>query len=131
MILTRQPRPELRAFVKTLWATAPSGNPPALTASRERGLPTGDMHLAFRLNSPLRLFRSIDDGAGYTVGHAVVGGVRESFCVKDISDPGSSVGAQLHAGVAEMLFGMPADELAGRHTLLDDLWGRGSVTLVL
>ena len=130
MILRRQPRPELRAFVKTLWASAPSENPTALTASRERGLPTGDMHLAFRLDSPLRLFRNIDDAASYTVGHAVVGGVRESFCVKDVSDPVSSVGAQLHAGAAEMFFGVPADELAGHHTLLDDLWGR-SATLIL
>jgi len=59
-----------------------------------------------------------------------VGGVRASFCVKDISDPGGSVGAQLHAGAAEILFGMPAEELAGRHTLLDDLWGH-SATLIL
>jgi AraC-like DNA-binding protein len=89
------------------------------------------MHLAFRLNSPLRLFRNVDDNAGHTVGHAVVGGVRSSFCVKDISDPVSSVGVQLHAGAAEILFGMPAEELAERHTLLDDLWGRHSATLIL
>src|SRR5262245_38106271 len=111
MIVRRQPRPELRAFVKTLWAIAPPDNPTVLTASRERALPTGNMHLAFRLNSPLRLFRNIDDAAGHTIGHAVVGGVRTSFCVKDISDPVSSVGAQLHPGAAEVLFGMPADEL--------------------
>jgi AraC-like DNA-binding protein len=123
MMVRRQPRPELRAFVKTLWATDPSDSPTVPTASRERVLPTGEMHLAFRFNSPLRLFRNIDDAAGYTVGQAVVGGARASFCVKDISDPSSSVGVQLSAGAAEMLFGMPADELAERHTLLSDLWG--------
>jgi AraC-like DNA-binding protein len=88
------------------------------------------MHIAFRLSSPLRLFRNIDDAVGDTIGRAVVGGVRASYCVKDISEPASSVGAQLHAGAAEILFGMPADELAERHTLLDDLWGR-SATLIL
>jgi len=130
MIVTRQARPELRAFVKTFWATTPSDNSTALTASRERVLPTGEMHLAFRFSSPLRLFRNIDDATGYTVGQAVVGGVRASFCVKDISDPSSSVGVQLRAGAAEMLFGMPADELAERHTLLDDLWGRAATSIL-
>jgi len=32
-----------------------------MAANRERVLPTGDMHLAFRLNSALRLFRNIAD----------------------------------------------------------------------
>src|SRR5262245_54629618 len=100
MILRRQPRPQLRPFVKTLWATDPSGSPTALVARRERVLPTGDMHLAFRLNHPLRLFRDIDDAAGDTIGRAVVGGLRASFCVKDVSEPVSTVGAQLHAGAA-------------------------------
>jgi AraC-like DNA-binding protein len=88
------------------------------------------MHLAFRFNSPLRLFRSIDDAASYTIGHAVVGGVRASFCVKDVSYPASGVGAQLHAGAAEMLFGTPADELAERHTLLSDLWGCAATSIL-
>jgi hypothetical protein len=131
MILRRPSRPELRALVKTLWVTAPSQNQTVLTACRERVLPTGDMHLAFRLNSPLRLFRNVDDNAGHTVGHAVVGGVRSSFCVKDISGPVSSVGVQLRAGAAGILFGMPAEELAERHTLLDDLWGCHSAMLIL
>src|SRR5262245_20345085 len=130
MIVRRQPRPELRPFVKTLWETGPPENTTLLTAGRERVLPTGAMHLAFRLNSPLRLFRNIDDAAADTIGQAVVGGVRASYCVKDISEPANSVGAQLHAGAAEILFGMPADELAERHTLLDDLWGY-SATLIL
>src|SRR5262249_22217617 len=124
MILRRQPRPELRPFVKSLWATERDQNPAGLRALRERVLPTGAMHLAFRLDYPLRLFRDMDDIAGETIGYAVVGGVRSSFCLKDVSDPVSSVGAQLHAGAAEILFGTPADELAGHHTRLDDLWGR-------
>src|SRR5262245_14899257 len=127
MILRRQLRPELRPFVKCLWAIEPDENPAGLTACRERVLPTGHMHLAFRLNYPLRLFRDVDDFSGETIGYAVVGGVRASCCVKDISDPVSSVGAQLHAGAAEILFGTPADELAGHHTLLDDLWGRSAM----
>ncbi|HSV55197.1 MAG TPA: AraC family transcriptional regulator, partial [Burkholderiaceae bacterium] len=34
-----------------------------------------------------------------------------------------SVGAQLYPGVAELLFGASSEELAGRHTPLEDLWG--------
>ena len=37
------------------------------------------------------------------------------------------MGAQLLPGSAELLFGVPADELAGRHTPLEDLWGHSAV----
>src|SRR6185312_13171367 len=36
---------------------------------------------------------------------------------------GASVGAELRAGACMALFGVPADTLAERHTLLKDLWG--------
>jgi AraC-like DNA-binding protein len=130
MVVKRDPRPELRPFVKTLWASEPSGEASVRSGLRERVLPTGDMHIAFRLNRPLRLFRDVDDVSGETIGHAVIGGVRETFCVKEISTPVCTVGAQLRIGAAEMLFGIPAEELAGRHTLLDDVWGR-SAALIL
>jgi AraC-like DNA-binding protein len=128
-VVKRQPRPELRPFVKVIWATDPAGERPALPALRERVLPSGDMHIAFRLDHPLRLFRHAEDVSGSTVGHAVIGGPCASFYVKDISLPARTVGAQLRTGASELMFGIPAEELAARHTLLSDIWGRSAALI--
>ena len=115
--------PPLRRFVSTVWATG--ATPPASLAPREHVLPTGAMHLVFRLSGPpLRLFRDSTDGVGSTLGHAIVGGARSAFYARDVSVPTRSVGAQLRPGAATVLFGVPADALAGQHTPLDALWGR-------
>jgi len=122
--LRRLPGPGLRPFVKTLWATGPPATQPPDGTPRERVLPTGEMHLVFRLSEhPLRLYDAAAGPSGRTLGHAIVGGVRATFYVKDVSEPVRSVGAQLHPGASAILFGAPADELAGRHTPLEDLWG--------
>ncbi len=115
--------PPLRPFVKRLWFADESARAVPGLAAREHVLPTGTMSLVFRISDhPLRLFDT--DGAnGRTVGHAIVGGARTSYYVRDISQPTRSVGAQLHPGAAEFLLGAPAGELAERHTRLDDLWG--------
>lgn len=124
MLLIRHPGPRLSPFVKILWALDQSDPSRPVAAHRERVLPTGDMHLAFRLSDhPLRLVDDIDDPVAHSVGHMVVGGARASFYVRELSGPVRSVGAQLHPGAGELLFGAPADELAGRHTPLEDLWG--------
>jgi AraC-like DNA-binding protein len=124
LVLTRAPRPILQPFVETLWAIEATIDSSAAPV-REHVLPTGQMHLAFRLSGdPLRLFDAAGDRAGHLVGHAVVGGARDVHYVRDVSGGACSVGAQLRPGSAEALFGIPADELAGRHTPLDDLWGR-------
>ncbi|HZA49998.1 MAG TPA: helix-turn-helix domain-containing protein [Myxococcaceae bacterium] len=123
-MIVRPPAPQLRPFVKLLWVTTPTTDGVA-PAARERVLPTGAMHLAIRLSGPpLRTFESDDDARGRTVGHAVVGGARAAPHVRDVSEPTHSVGAMLHPGASDVLFGAPADALAGRHTRLDDLWGR-------
>ncbi|MGI9069043.1 MAG: helix-turn-helix domain-containing protein [Pyrinomonadaceae bacterium] len=142
MLLTRAPRPILRPFVKTLWAMdQPTSQLPAhagfprgdagtlsVLADRERVLPTGTMHLAIRLsNHPLRLFDNVHDSTGREIGYGIVGGARSTYYVRDISEPASSVGAQLLPGASEFLFGVPADKLAGRHTPLEGLWGRSAV----
>jgi AraC-like DNA-binding protein len=128
MMLTRLPGPRLSPFVKILWASDQAVSPGSVAADRERVLPTGGMHLVFRLSDhPLRLFNDINDPIGYRVGHMIVGGARASFYVREISQPVSSVGAQLRPGTAELLFGVPAGELAGRHTPLEDLWGPSAV----
>jgi AraC-like DNA-binding protein len=127
MMSSRSPGPALRPFVKTLWASDGAGEPRADGADRERVLPTGSMHLVFRLSDhPLRLFQGANDRTGHAVAHDVVGGARATFYVRDISRPVRSVGAQLHPGAAALLLGVPADELAGRHTPLGDIWGRAA-----
>ncbi len=121
MLISRPPQAALRPFLKSLWIsnerTSPGGS------GRELVLPTGGMHLVFRLDHPLHLYDGLDDRRGRTVGHAVVGGARAAFYTRDISRPTRSVGAQLHPGAAELLLGVPAGELAQRHTPLGDLWG--------
>jgi AraC-like DNA-binding protein len=129
MILKRLPRAALRPFVEALWATDETGEPLSVATHREHVLPTGLMHLVFRLsNDPLRLFTDVHDAAGETVGDALVGGARASFYIREVTGPLCSVGAQLRPGASEVLFGVPAHELAGRHTRLDDLWGRLAVS---
>ncbi len=97
-------------------------------AMREHVLPTGGMHLVFRLSEePLRLFRDETDSVGQTMSHAMVGGARSTYYERDISQASASVGVLLQPGASELLFGVPAEELAGRHTLLEDLWGRAAM----
>jgi AraC-like DNA-binding protein len=128
MLITRLPRPSLRPFVKMLWATEHTNGQRCVPGAREHVLPTGSMHFVFRLSDPpLRLFAGVEDTCGHTLGHAVVGGARSTFYVRDISTPSCSVGAQLYPGVAEILFGATADELSERHTRLEDLWGRAAL----
>jgi AraC-like DNA-binding protein len=127
MLLTRNPGPWLRPYVRSMWALDPAAAP-SQALLREHVLPTGDMHLVFRLSGPpLRLFADAADSMGCTMGHAIVGGARSSFYVRDVSVPTRSVGAQLRPGAARALFGLPAHELAERHTPLDALWGAAAV----
>ena len=121
----RPPLPALRPFIKLLWA-ADERKPDGLARiDRERLLPTGSMHLVFRLNeSPIRIFESIDDPKGETFRRGVIGGLRAGFYVKDISESGRTVGALLQPGASKLLFGVGADELAERHTGIDEVWGQ-------
>src|SRR5262245_56558416 len=98
MFLERQPSAPLRPFVKMLWAATRPFSDWSGVAECERMLPTGDMHIAIRLcDTPIRLFAGIDDSSGQTLGHAVIGGPRATFYVRDISQPISTVGAQIQA----------------------------------
>src|SRR5688572_30335604 len=111
MLLSRPPVAALRPFVKIVWA----GDGQGITPGRERVLPTGSMHLVLRLSGPpLRLFTDDDDTIGHEVSHAIVGGARERFYLKQV-EAAASVGAQLHPGCAQLLLGVPAGELAERH----------------
>jgi len=127
MLLKRPPSFSLRPFVKTLWVTNQTSLQRRPGPAREHVLPTGNMHLVFRLSDqPLRLFDDAEDATGHLLGRALVGGVRSTFYLREISEPVWSVGAQLLPGASELLFGVPASELAQHHTLLDDLWGRSA-----
>ncbi len=117
--LSRAPHPALRPFVKQIWAG--DGSEARAPGAREHVLPTGLMHLAVRVSAePITLW---ERGEKRAYGHCVVGGARSTFIVKDVSTPSIAVGAQLHPGAALPLFGVPADELAERHTPLADVWG--------
>lgn len=122
--MQRAPHPLLARFVKTAWSSLPAAAEAQPAPAREHVLPTGLMHLVFRLSGPgVRIFDNAADGQGRPLGHALVGGPRAVFYAKDSSAPSHSVGVQLLPGAARALLGLPADELAGRHISLDDLWG--------
>jgi AraC-like DNA-binding protein len=126
MTLSRPPAPPLRPFVRGVWVLDASG---AESDGRERVLPTGFMHLALRLSgAPLTVFGDAAAEQEQTVGLSVVGGPRSGPYVKRLS-AGRSVGVQFEVGAATLLFGVPAHELAERHTLLADLWGREAAEL--
>ena len=124
MQLTRPAPAHLRPFVRLLWASAPECGSARRAGAREHVLPTGGMHLVFRLSGPpLRLFEGDADAQGFTVGYAMVGGARCAFFVRDVSVETRSVGVMLQPGAAQVLLGAPEDALADRHTPLDALWG--------
>lgn len=115
------PMPALRPFVRQLWiADSNAGSP----EGREHVLPTGDMHLVFRLSGPpLRVFAGPADSGGSVLRGPVVGGVRTAYYAKESAGRVLSAGVQLQPGAALALFGVSAAELAGRHTSLSELWG--------
>ena len=128
--LYRAPSPQLLPFVSVVWATAGTGRARRLGEAREQALPTGAMHVAVRLSEhPVQIFDGPAARKARVVAHAVVGGARTVPYVRDISGPVRSVGAQLRPGACEPLFGVPAGELAERHTALDDLWGPAAAAL--
>jgi AraC-like DNA-binding protein len=128
--MQRAPHPLLARFVKTAWISQPAAVTACPVPAREHVLPTGLMHLVFRLSGPgVRIFDNAADGKGRPLGQALVGGPRAGFYAKDIGTPSHSVGVQLLPGAAQALLGLPADELAGQHVSLEDLWGVGHAAL--
>lgn len=89
------------------------------------------MHLVFRLTpEPLTVCSDPAGSNPRVVGHSLIGGARSSYYVRDVSAASHSVGAVFHPGTAPLLLGIPASELAERHSLLDDLWGHHEVTRI-
>lgn len=108
----------LRPFVERVWASCEEPR----THRRELVLPTGQAHLVVRVSEHPLTYAGFGAGGGRAFAHAVVGGPRWSPWVRDVSKPVRSLGAQLRPGAAELLFGIPAEALSGRHTPLEDLW---------
>ncbi|GAB4234224.1 MAG: AraC family transcriptional regulator [Kiloniellaceae bacterium] len=120
--VSRPPGPALAPFVDVLWASG--GAEPPGGCRRELMLPAESLHLVLRLGeAPLRIFRDPDDGAGFTVSTAVVGGLRTGPYLRDVSRQLPSVGAILRPGAAGLLLGAPAAAFSGAHTPLADVWG--------
>lgn len=87
-------------------------------------LPAGNLHLVFRMtDGPLHILGEDGSAPAQRIGTAVIGGARTRFYVRERAMHTCSVGAVLRPGAAERLFGVPADELSGCHTSLDDVWG--------
>lgn len=127
MMIAYQPQAVLRPFIEMVWATSRQNLPASNPVTCERVLPTGNLELVFRLSPhPLRLFDDSDDLHGHALSCAIVGGARATFSLRDVSEPACPVGAELRPGVSQLLFGVPSDELARRHTVLGDLWGRSA-----
>ncbi|MEO8023551.1 helix-turn-helix transcriptional regulator [Polaromonas sp.] len=123
--MQQAPLPSLAGFIRSVWTSTPgqAGQTPT-KETREFILPTGEMHLVIRLSGPpIRIFENAHDTAGQTLGYAVVGGARAACYSKDVPADSQAVGVQLLPGAAQALLGMPANELTGQHTRLDDLWG--------
>jgi len=122
-MISLRPALALQPYVQQMWYAASAPSPHAL---REHVLPTGEMHLVFRLAGPaLRVFDGAADQLGRVLAEPVVGGPRSAYYAKESGAPVVTVGVQLRAGAARALFGVSAAELAERHTVLSDLWGAG------
>lgn len=129
--LHRPPAAVLAGLVASVWAYEAR----ALASStlvREHVLPTGGTHIALRIGgAPLHIFDGLDDQRGHRLGHAVVGGARTTYHVRDVSQPSISVGAMLRPGAARVLLGVPESALAGHHTPLECLLHAGEVDQLL
>lgn len=122
MLLERPPGRALLPWVSRVWAASE----PSMGARgqwRERMIPSGGFHLVLRLDdSRIRVFDDLDDARGSTFA-AVISGARSRFHVREATAGAYSVGMLIRPGAAGVILGVPAQELAERHTSLDDVWG--------
>ncbi len=126
--ITALPSPSLRPFASKLWWSA---SPGGCSGARESVLPTGHMHLVFRLDGPpLRTYLDHSDSLGSATAEPVIGGARTRFYIKDASAAVVSVGAVLMPGAAQALFGCGADAFSEAHTGLSGVWGADSARML-
>ena len=127
--MQHDPHPLLAGLIKSVWLSTPDQT--VNSSPCERILPTGEMHLVFRLLGPsICIFDDKRPDKALALGHAVVGGARSGFYTKQVAAGSLAIGAQLLPGAAQALLGMPADELMGQHARLEDLWGKSAVFML-
>ncbi|MDQ8015595.1 MAG: helix-turn-helix domain-containing protein [Bordetella sp.] len=124
--------PALRPLVSQVWSHEAAPQVPGASASREHVIPTGSTHLVLRIGGPpIRTYDGATDLRGHRLGHAVVGGARAAYHVREPSGVAASVGVVLRPGASEVLLGVPESALAGHHTPLELLVGQGAVDALL
>jgi AraC-like DNA-binding protein len=121
MLARRAPHALLRPFVAQLWIGDSHANP---GFEREHMVATGAVHIAVRIAGPPVCI--VGEGA---IGHAVVGGPRSRFYIRDVSARSRTIGAQLVPGAALSVLGVPAGVLAEQHVSLDAIWGNDIAAL--
>lgn len=118
----RRPAEPLRGLVRSVWAHEPTLPAGPRVGSCEHVLPTGATHIVLRIGGPsILVFDHAADRLGHRLGHAVVGGARTTYHVRDVSMPSVSVGAVLRPAATGILLGVPESALAGHHTPLECL----------
>lgn len=123
-MVRRPPAGPLKPFFSLVWACGRPGPVAFAGPVREHMLPTGCMHLVFRMtDGPMATLDPRSGTPVQRVGTATVAGARPGFYVRERSMPVCSVGAVLRPGAATLLFGVSAADLAAQHTPLGDLWG--------
>lgn len=123
MRLSRPPLAALRPFIDLLWVSDGSADAKSSKAAKELVLPTGATHIVFRLgDTPLKIYSAPDDTNGQKIGTSLIGGPRDIPYIKGISDPEPTIGILLRPGAAELITRVPAIELAGKHTKIEDIW---------
>lgn len=123
-LIRRPPNGLLKPFLSLVWACEGPAGRGLPRPVREHMLPTGCMHLVFRMtDGSIRTFEPGGMSQSQRVGAAVVAGARTRFYVRERDSPVCTVGAVLRPGAARLLFGASALELSGRHTPLAEFWG--------
>lgn len=118
--LARPPeRSTLLPWVQRLWLHASSLAP---LSARELCLPAAGTRLVLRLEGPaMRSFRGLEDRHGEPHARLQYCGLRTRSLLRSAADSGLSLGVELKPGASLVLFGQPADRLAGRHIDLAEL----------
>lgn len=127
----RAPGLKLKPFITFLWASSQANAGAEASHLRERMIPSGSMHLVFRLSEqPIRIFKGIEDAEGEVFRNGAVAGMRSAYYIKDVARDACTVGVGLRPGACQALFGIPANEIAQRHVALEDLCGEEARFLV-
>lgn len=99
--MERAPHPSLVSLVRSVWLSEPYVQRGTAATVRERMMPTGEMHLVFRLDGPsIRVARHAVGATSDDLGHAVVNGARSAAYGKEVSEGSVYIGVQLRPGAA-------------------------------